>query len=138
LFKDAEELRLLDEMGLDISFALDSMETEAERKRAQEKIERQNQRLKILREIDIAILAADSVENIVGAALSHVRELMDCQRANLTLIDRGTDELVIFDAKTVSETSIPAGSRLPVALFQDIIQTLSQNQPIFLVTIAQW
>jgi PAS domain S-box-containing protein len=96
----------------------------------EEKIERQNQRLKVLREIDTAILSAESVENIVGAALSHIRELISCRRANLTLIDWGTNELVIFEVKTVSETSIPAGQRLPLAQFADIIQTLSQNQPI--------
>ncbi|MBI5352895.1 MAG: PAS domain S-box protein [Chloroflexi bacterium] len=99
-----------------------------ERKRAEEKIEQQNQRLKILREIDIAILAADSVESIVAAALSHIRELMDCQRVNLTLIDWGTNESVIFDVSTVNETSIPKGRRFPLAQYQDIIQVLSQNQ----------
>jgi PAS domain S-box-containing protein len=132
LFQSREEVLLLDEMGLDISFALDTMETEAERQEANAKVERQNQRLKILREIDIAILAADSVENIVSAALSHIRELINCRRANLTLIDRETDELMIFEAKTVGATSIPAGSRLPIAQFGNILQTLSQNQPILL------
>jgi GAF domain-containing protein len=68
LFKDVEELSLLDEMGLDISFALDTMETEAEHRQAARQIEHQNQRLKVLREIDAAILAADSLEDIVGAA----------------------------------------------------------------------
>jgi PAS domain S-box-containing protein len=37
---------------------------------------------------------------------------------------------VIFEARTVGETSIPAGSRLPLVQFEDIIQTLSQNQPL--------
>jgi PAS domain S-box-containing protein len=83
-----------------------------------------------LREIDTAILAADSVESTVGAALSHIRDLIDCRRANLTLIDWGANELVIFEVRTVAETSIPKGSRLPLAVFNDIIQTLSQNQPI--------
>jgi PAS domain S-box-containing protein len=60
----------------------------------------------------------------------HIRELIDCRRANLTLIDRKTSELVIFEVSTVGNTSIPAGRRLPLAQFEDIIQTLSQNQPI--------
>ena len=55
------------------------------RKQAESKLERQNQRLKALREIDTAILSADSVENIVGAALSHIRELIECRRASLAL-----------------------------------------------------
>jgi PAS domain S-box-containing protein len=99
-----------------------------ERKEAEEKIHKQNQRLKVLREIDTAILAADSFESIVGAALHHVRELIDCRRANLTLIDWETNESVIFDVNTVNETSIPTGRRFPLAQYQDIIQALWQDQ----------
>ena len=102
------------------------------RKQAEEKIERQNQRLKALREIDTAILAADSVENIVGAALSHIRELIECKRASMALFDWGTNEALIFDVRMIGETSIPKGMRFPLALFQDIdmIQILSKNQPV--------
>jgi len=101
-----------------------------QRGQAEEKVQRQNLRLKVLREIDTAILAADSLETIVGAALSHIRELIDCRRANLILIDWETNELAIFEVRTADETSIPRGARLPLAQFEDIIQTLSQNQPI--------
>jgi len=103
-----------------------------ERKRAEEKIQWQNQRLKALREIDTAILAADSVEKIVGAALIHIRELMNCQRASLTLIDWGANEALTFDVRTVGETSVPRGTRFPLALFQDMIQSLSKNQPVLI------
>jgi len=103
-----------------------------DRKQAEEKIQRQNQRLKALREIDTAILSADSVEDIVDAALSHIRELIECRRANLTLIDRGTNEVVIIGVRTVGETSIPVGRRLPLIQFKDFIPTLLQNQPILL------
>jgi PAS domain S-box-containing protein len=99
-------------------------------KQAVKQIEKQNGRLSTLRKIDQAILSADSLENIVSVALDHIRELVDCRRANLTLIDRKTNELVIFEVSTVGETSIPAGRRLPLAQFEDIIQTLSKNQPI--------
>lgn len=75
----------IDRFGITLRTALtDALEHEgelqsemAERKQAEGKIERQNQRLKVLREIDVAILAADSVENIIGAALGHIRELID-------------------------------------------------------------
>ncbi|MFN8384137.1 MAG: GAF domain-containing protein [Anaerolineales bacterium] len=130
MFNSQDEILLLKEMGGDISFALDAMKTDAEHRLAEEKIEKQNERLTILRKIDVAILSADSLENIVSAALDHIRELIDCRRANVTLIDRITNELVIFEVSTVGETSIPAGRRLPLAQFEDIIQTLSQNQPV--------
>ena len=110
--------------------ALERVEHElTARKQAEEKIEWQNQRLKALREIDTAILAADSVERIVGAALDHIRELIDCQRAVLSLIDWEANETVVFNVRTVNETSIPQGTRVPLALFQDIAQTLSKNEP---------
>lgn len=100
----------------------------AERKQAEQKIERQNQRFKVLREIDIAILAADSLGEIVHAALAHVGELMGCQRANVTLIDWGRSTVLVFDINTVNAASIPIGRQSPLADSQDVIQALSQNQ----------
>src|SRR5258707_3448466 len=116
-----------DETGKPIGFVTINRDI-TERKQMDEKIERQNQRLKVLREIDVAILAADSAENIVGAALGHIRELIDCRRADLTLIDWETNESVIFDVNMISETAKPKGRRFPLAKYQDIIQALSQNQ----------
>jgi len=107
-----------------------------ERKQNEEKIQRQNQRLKILREIDSAILAADSVESIVSVALSNIGELIECRRANLSLIDSDTNEAVIFDVNTFKETLIPKGERLPLAQIQDFVQILSQNQPLILKDLA--
>ena len=130
----------VDRFGITLRTALtDALEREgelqsemAERKQAEKKIERQNQRLKVLREIDLAILAADSVENIVSAALSHIRELIDCRRASMSLFDWGTNEVLIFDVRMTGETSIPKGTRIPLALFQDMIQTLSKNQLVLI------
>ncbi|MCI0609660.1 MAG: ATP-binding protein [Anaerolineae bacterium] len=100
-----------------------------ERKQAEEKIQRQNQRLKVLREIDTAILSADSVENIVRAALDHIRDLTDCRRASLTLFDWENNEALMFDVRTINDTLIPKGTRMPLALFPDMLQTLLKNQP---------
>jgi PAS domain S-box-containing protein len=47
LFNDEAEVRLLDEMGLDISFALDILETEAERKQAEEALYESEERLRL-------------------------------------------------------------------------------------------
>ena len=130
----------VDRFGLTLRTALtDALEREgklqnemAERWQVEKKIERQNQRLKVLREIDLAILAAESVENIVSAALGHIRELIDCRRASLLLYDWKTNEGLLFDVRTIDETSIPQGLRVPQARFQDVIQTLSKNQPVLI------
>ena len=130
----------IDRFGITLRTALtDALEREGElqnemneRKQVEKKIERQNQRLKVLREIDLAILAADSVENIVSAALGHIRELIDCRRASLLLYDWETNEGLLFDVRTIDETSIPQGLRVPQAPFQDVIQTLSKNRPVLI------
>ena len=70
------------------------------------------------------------MKNIVRAALDHIRDLIECQRAAVTLIDWGTNEAVIFDARTVGETSIPLGMRVPLVQFGDMFQTLLKNQPV--------
>ena len=103
-----------------------------ERKQAEQKLARQNQRLKALREIDTAILAADSVESIVGAALDHIRELIDCERANLALIDWEKNEAVNFDVRDSKESAISKGARVSLDLIQDILQVLSRNQPVIM------
>ena len=77
-------------------------------------------------------LAADSVENIVRVALDHICELIDCRRAALSLFNWGTNEAVFFDVRTVNETSIPKGMHVPLALFQDMIQTFSRNEPVLI------
>ncbi len=104
----------------------------SERKQVEEKVELQNRRLNVLREIDLAILTADSVEDIVSVALSYLRELIGCRRVSMVLIDRGTNEAVIFDVRASIETNLQKGMRLPLASFQDMLQTLSINQSLLL------
>jgi PAS domain S-box-containing protein len=101
-----------------------------ERKQAEEKIRLQNLRLKTLREIDTAILAADSIENIVGAALDHIRELLGCERANLALIEWEKNEAVNFDVRDSKESAISRGARVSLDLIRDILEVLSRNQPV--------
>jgi PAS domain S-box-containing protein len=100
----------------------------SERKQAEKKLQLQNERLKVLREIDMAILAADSVEHIVEAALIHIRELVDCQRASLALIDWETDEGVIFNVSANNESVLPKGTRVPRVLFDEMNQMLLKNE----------
>ena len=134
----------VDRFGITLRAALtDALEREgelqiemAERKQAEKKIERQNQRLQVLREIDLAILAADSVENIVRAALSHIRELVECRRASLLLYDWETNDGLLFDVRTVDETSIPQGIRVPQAPFQQVLETLSKNRPVLITDLS--
>ena len=101
-----------------------------ERKQAEEKMQKQNQRLKALRDIDTAILAADSVEDIVGAALDHIRQLISCERANLALIEWEKNEAVNFDVRDSKESAISIGARISLNLIRDVLHVLSKGQPV--------
>ncbi len=112
-----------------------------ERKQAETKVQQQNQRLRVLREIDMAILRADSVENIVDVALSHSRELLGCRRAGMALIDQEANEVVIFNASMAGETSVTKGSRAPLMAFQAMPQAISKplanNQPVLIHDLTE-
>jgi len=54
-----------------------------ERKQAEQALRRYSQRLKLLRQIDRAILAARSVHEIADAALCRFHELVPCQRMSI-------------------------------------------------------
>ena len=107
-----------------------------ERKQSEEKILRQNRRLETLREIDTAILSVDTVENIVGAALEYIRELVGSRRAALTLFDQKTNEAVIFDVKENRETPVSKGTRMPMALFENMGKSLIENHLVLINELA--
>src|SRR6185369_12644871 len=66
------------------------------------------------------------------AALAHVRELVSCRGANVTLIDWERNESLIFDMGTINETAMPIGRLFPLAETEDILRELSQK-PLFVM-----
>lgn len=100
------------------------------RKAAEQNILKQNQRLKVLREIDTAILESDSMENIVSSALRHIRGLIDCQRASLAIIDWEAGESHLFGVDTQGETAVRKGIRVPLSLYADLLPILERNEPV--------
>jgi len=81
-----------------------------------------------LHELDRAILAAHSPEEIAQTALRHIRRLVPCQRAGLMLLDFETNEIVSLSVEVETETQLKAGSRLPVERYQYIIDELRQGR----------
>ena len=63
LFNDIQEIHLLNQMGLDISFALETLESEKERKRAEEHIGYQ---AGLLESVSDAIIASDMASHITS------------------------------------------------------------------------
>ena len=84
-----------------------------ERKRAEEQLQRYNQRLMILHQIDQDISLARSAEEIGNAVLKHIRGLVSCSMASVVLYEPDTDELVILSRETSDGTKMQPGMRVP-------------------------
>jgi signal transduction histidine kinase len=98
-----------------------------ERVQAKQAVQQYTERLQILREIDQAILAAQSPEATAQAALSRIRELVPCQWASVAEFDFETREATVLAAHANSETEVRAGARLPLEMFE-ITEELRQGQ----------
>ncbi len=85
-----------------------------ERKRAEEALRRYANRLGALRQIDRAILAAQSPQAIAEAALKHIRRMIPCQRASVVLFDEEAQERVVLAADTDGPSEVHTGSRAPL------------------------
>jgi PAS domain S-box-containing protein len=82
-----------------------------ERKRAEEALRRYADRLQVLHDLDQAIVAAHSVEEIAEAALRHVRQLVPCLQASVTVFDFEADEMSLLAADADSEIQLGKGWR---------------------------
>ncbi len=100
-----------------------------ERKRSEETLRLYAERLRVLREIDEAILAAQSPQAIAQAALDHIRQLVPCQRASVTLFDFAADNVTIRTVAAVPATAQLGGgvrATVPMAEFKEN-ETLRQG-----------
>lgn len=84
-----------------------------DRKRAEEALHHYIERLTTLREIDRAILEAQSPEEIAEAALIRLRRLIPCQQACVMLFDPPTSELEVLAVHMNGETQLGTGKRIP-------------------------
>ncbi len=85
-----------------------------------ESLRRYAERLKILHEIDQAILAAQSPEAIADAALRGIWQLIPYRRATVGLFDFGGKEFRVLAAHTLGSNPISSGTRLPLESLGDI------------------
>lgn len=88
-----------------------------ERRRAEEALLRQRERLEILYETAQAILEAGSPEQIASAALGRLRRLLNCSRTSIVTFDTDDDEAVVFAVDADHDPRLAPGDRLPVEVF---------------------
>jgi PAS domain S-box-containing protein len=77
-------------------------------------------RLEVLHEIDQGVLAARSPREIAQAALKHIRQLVPCRRASVTLIERATNEAVVLAADENTEALFGSGYRVSLDRFAEL------------------
>jgi PAS domain S-box-containing protein len=100
-----------------------------ERKRAEEALQRYNERLIILRQIDQDIIAARSPEEIIQPVLQGIRRLISCVWAGVALFDPATSEVVISALDSSAEAVLDTSQRAPFVRNQ-IIEQLEAGQVI--------
>lgn len=87
---------------------------------AEQKIQHYAERLEVLREIDQSILASRMPEDIAHAALRHVRRLIPCKRASVTLFDYESDEAILLATNVDVRSNLEKGRRLPLKSFSSL------------------
>ena len=111
---DAGELKLIDEMAMDISFAMQVAEQEQQRREAEESVKRYAQRLEVLHQLDVQILASSSIPVLLGMVVKHMRQLVPCSRAGIGLVDTATNELVLYAVDVHAPTRVGSGVHMPL------------------------
>jgi signal transduction histidine kinase len=92
-----------------------------ERKRAESALLQYAERLSILHEIDQAVLAAKSIDEITDAALSRIQRSVPSWRVKVMLFDFEAEHAVV--AATYSDgTKLPPGERLPLSALGPSVQ----------------
>ncbi|HVO42634.1 MAG TPA: PAS domain S-box protein, partial [Aggregatilineales bacterium] len=120
-FFDDEEIKLFDEMAADVSFAMEFAEQEERRQQTEAAVKHYVQRLEVLRQIDLGLIQGGSIQELVEAALKHLRRLVPCQRADVSLLDETTGEALVFAVNLDRDTALGQGVRVPIPpdVFED-------------------
>ena len=101
---------------------------ESERKSAQEALAQHAERLRIVHEIDRAIVAEVRPEAIAVAALQPLRELLNARRAIVNMIDDESGEAEWMAAAGQHRTHVGPGVRFPAQLLGNL-DALKRGEP---------
>jgi len=98
-----------------------------ERERTRRALRRYADRLQILREMDQAILAAESVEGIARRAMRYVPQLLPCLQASVALFDPEMGEMSVLAIHAKGDTDVGEGWR-GVVESDRVIEELRQGK----------
>jgi signal transduction histidine kinase/CheY-like chemotaxis protein len=88
--------------------------------RLHERVQQQAERLRLLHEIDQAIIAAAAPTAIAEATLGRLRPLLGAPRASVTVFDPDTGEGEWLAVEPPAPTRLPTGGRFPLAMVGDL------------------
>lgn len=108
----------------------------AERENVEEALRSHAERLRTLRTIDQAILAARSPEEIAENALSHIHKLVPCQRVCVTVFDRESRQATILAVSADSETRLKAGNSFSLDI-TGLPERLQQGEVLYVEDIKK-
>ena len=108
-----------------------------ERKRAEETLECQAKRLKVLRKMDQGILRTQSLESLAQAAFEDIRQLVPCAWASVMEFDFEAGEATVLTVRSNGEAKVDTGAHVSLDTFeitedlrQGRIQIVKDTQPL--------
>ena len=107
-------------MAAQVSMALHRLQVDRERAAkaaANEQLSRQAKRLEAFREVDRAILAAESPREIASVAARRAQTLVPCERVSVALFDWEQERVTVLAAQQQDETILESGAELPIDAF---------------------
>ena len=88
------------------------------RKEREQQLELYTRRLEVLRDIDQAILQAQSPADIAQAAMKRLHHLVPCSRSSVALLDRSANEGTVLARYSDGESMLDSGVNVPLSHFQ--------------------
>ena len=105
------QLNLIEELA---RHAAELEQNNIDLKQAETGLQRYAQRMEMLHQIDLGIIHGGSIQTLTEVTLKHLRQLIPCQLANVTIIDETTDEAVILAVGLEGNTILGQGVRVPI------------------------
>ncbi len=108
-------------------YGLGLIEDITEQKQAEGVLRQYSERLEILRDIDNAILTAQSPKEIAQAVVQHICKLMPCDRVSVVIFNDDTQEGEVLAVHEKIQTNLGVGQHIPIDRF-GITNTLKMGQ----------
>jgi PAS domain S-box-containing protein len=134
-FFTEEERQLLEEIGADISFALEAMETEGERRRAEEELRRRTEGLATLVEASRSLAATLDLTRILQATADGAARLFSLDTAAVYLLEG--DAVRLYATAPPIPPDFPESlRRAPLAEHPHVRQAVVSRAPVLLPDAA--